>query len=543
MQVAASLLTVNQNPPHLDPTTVGALRDALTGWTVDSVGDLLGDRAMRALDREQVVPARVAARAAGDEPTAVLSRLFMLGDAVPRAVAEQVLGEVSVDGAVAAGLVQAAGARRDDLVRAVVDLRPYSATTAHGQVDWWIASDQGEAVTGDAVRRDHVLGVGGASSTLASVTMREPRSRVLDLGTGCGIQAMHASLHADSVVATDISQRALGFAGFNEQLNAPALEPADSAATLGGTLRAGTRPPWELRAGSLLDPVAGEEFDLVVSNPPFVITPPGAPSFEYRDGGLDGDGVAAALVSGVGSVLAPGGVAQFLANWEIHGSSTSGNDWSKRLEQWLDVSPVPLDAWIVQRDVLDAAEYAETWLRDAGITAERDAPRWTYAYEAYLKAFDATGVEAIGFGMVVLRRPLTGAPTLRRLEEHEGQLATPLGPTLSASLAAHDWLASTSDEALLDTAFTVAGDVTKETYGRPLLSDPEHILIRQGGGFGRSVRADTALAGLVGACDGELTAGQIGHALAALLDVPSGVMLEGLVPAVRELVRDGFLTH
>lgn len=483
---------------------------------------------MRALDREKIVPARVVARAAGDEPTAVLSRLFMLGDEVSRAQVERVLGDVgTLD-----GLVEAAGGGSDDAVRAVVDLRPYSTTTANGQVDWWIASDQGEAVTGTAVDREHVLGVGGASSTLASITMREPRARVLDLGTGCGIQAMHASLHADAVVATDISQRALAFAAFNEQLNAPALGPGAGAAA-----GAGERQPWDLRAGSLLEPVAGEEFDLVVSNPPFVITPPGAPSFEYRDGGLRGDGVTAALVSGVGSVLAPGGVAQFLANWEVRG------DWRTRLEQWLDSSPMPLDAWIVQRDLLDAAEYAETWLRDAGITAERDSALWASSYESYLRAFDATGVEAIGFGMVVLRRPVSGDPTLRRLEEHEGALGTPLGPTLSASLAAHDWLAATPDEALLDTAFTVASDVTRETYGRPLLADPEHILVRQGGGFGRSVRADTALAGLVGACDGELTAGQIGHALAALLDVPSSVMVEGLVPAVRELVRDGFLTR
>lgn len=528
---------MSSNPSNFDPGAYGALRSALAGWTVDSVAEVLGERAMRALDREQVVPARQAAQAAGDEPIAVLSRLFMLGDEVSRSAAIRALGDDVFDAAVAAGLVETAGQGANNGVRAQVDLRPYSAVTANGQVDWWIAADQGEVVTGAPVKREHVLGVGGASNTLASVTMREPRSRVLDLGTGCGIQAMHASLHSDEVVATDISRRALGFAKFNESLNAPALVPGTAGEGHGHASDGQRRKPWDLREGSLLEPVEGEEFDLVVSNPPFVITPPGAPSFEYRDGGLGGDGVTAALVSGVGRVLAPGGVAQFLANWEIHG------DWHERLEQWLADSPVALDAWIVQRDVLDAAEYAETWLRDAGITAERDPRLWTRSYEAYLKAFDATGVQAIGFGMVVLRRPLTGKPTLRRLEEYEGPLATPLGPTLSASLAAHDWLAATADDALLGTAFTVAADVTKETYGRPLLPDPEHILIRQGGGFGRSVRADTALAGLVGACDGELTVGQIGHALAALLDVPAETMLAGLVPAVRELVRDGFLVR
>ena len=117
----------------------------------------------------------------------------------------------------------------------------------------------------------------------------------------------------------------------------------------------------------------------------------------------------------------------------------------------------------------------------------------------------------------------------------------PLGPHIAASIAAHDWLVSRSDAELLDERYVVAGDVTRETYGRPTLHDPEHILLRQGGAFGRAIKADTALAGFVGTCDGELTAGQIAHALAALLDVAPGTHDEGLAPAIRELVRDGLL--
>ena len=63
----------------------------------------------------------------------------------------------------------------------------------------------------------------------------------------------------------------------------------------------------ELRPGSLLDPVAGERFDLIVSNPPFVITPrsAGVPLYEYRDAGLVGDGAVEALVRRVGEHLEP----------------------------------------------------------------------------------------------------------------------------------------------------------------------------------------------------------------------------------------------
>ncbi|WP_062304929.1 DUF7059 domain-containing protein [Demequina subtropica] len=498
-------------PALPDPASADALRGDLADWTVDAVEAVVGERAMRAFSREQVLPARLAARASST-PQATLTRLFLLGDTVATSELDAALPATGADGAARIGLVELSGGE----ARARVDLRPYAAIEDDGESRWWVASDQGEAVTGARLRADHVLGIGGASLTLAGMTMRAPVGRVLDLGTGCGIQALHASRHAAEVVATDISRRALAYAAFNRALNAAGA--------------------WSLREGSMLEPVAGEEFDLVVSNPPFVITPEGAPSFEYRASGVPGDGIVSSLVSSVGGVLAPGGAAQMLGNWEIRGES-----WTEPLEAWLAASPAPLDAWVIERDELDAAEYAETWLRDAGVTPERGRAEFEAAYQAYLTDFDSRGVRAIGFGMVLLRRPVGGAPTLRRLEQHEGPLQEPFGGYLVAALAAHDRVASMSDAELLDTAWTAAADVTRESYGPVLQADPSYLLLRQGAGLGRSVSMDTALAGFVGACDGELTAGQIAHALAALLDVPAGAMLSGLVPAIRELVADGFL--
>lgn len=517
-------------PVELTGADASVLRGALDPWTVSAVADLVGDRAARALDREQIVPARLAARSAGRDRIALLTRLMSLGDELSRDDARDAFGGPDgLEAALRAGLLEASGEAAVDAVRAAVDLRPYQTDVAGETRTWWLASDLGEAITHRELREDHVLGVGGASLTLASTTMRVPAGRALDIGTGCGIQALHVAGHAERVTATDISAQALAFAEFNLTLNADALAaPGGRAAQV------------DLREGSMLEPVAGESFDLVVTNPPFVITPPGAPSFEYRDTGVGGDEVMRSLVSGLGAVLAPGGVVQMLGNWEIR----RGTEWSARLKAWLDAAAAaghPVDAWIVQRDALDAAEYAETWLRDAGTIPERTRGRYERAYEAYLEDFDRRGVEAVGFGIVVLRRASADRAAWRRLEELEGPMQEPLGPHLAACLEARDWLDSTTDEALLDTRLKAASDVTVETYGRPGLPDPEHILIRQGGGFGRAVKADTALSGFVGACDGELTVGQIAHALAALLDVAPGRMLEGIVPAVRELVLDGML--
>lgn len=540
-------------PGHAPAALVAALREDLAPFTVDTVEELLGAVAAAALHREQALPAlralgeptlpgELGAGPALADPVATLVRALVLGRPVARRDLDRALPRVLTTGAERLGLVAASGSAADDAVRARVDLRPYRAADAAGTVDWWLASDPGEVATGRALRPDHVLGVGGASTTLAQITVRVPRRRALDLGTGCGIQALHAARHSDAVVATDISARALAFARLN--------------AALAGV-------PLDLREGSMLEPVRDDEpFDLVVSNPPFVITPRGAagdagragarpsgtvpgggaassglPRYEYRDGGRSGDDLVADLVAEVGQVLAPGGVAQLLGNWEHR----RGQDWRERVGAWLDASG--LDGWVVQREVQDPAEYAETWLRDGGATAERDPVGWAAAYAAWLDDFAARDVEAVGFGFVVLRRPGTDAPggRLRRVEERTGPVHQPLGAHLAAALAAHDLLAATDDAALLDRALTVAPDVTEERHLRPGAVDPTVVLLRQGGGFGRVVQAGTALAGLVGACDGELTVGQILGGIGALLDVPVDALRAELVPQVRDLVADGLL--
>ncbi|WP_144721559.1 methyltransferase [Cellulosimicrobium sp. TH-20] len=515
---------------------------AAAGFTVDGVERVLGPVASAALHREQAVPARRALRDRGREgadPTAALAALFLLGDDVPRRALDAALGRTGVDGARRLGLVEAAGAGDDDAVRALVDLRPYAATDAAGPVTWWLSSDLGELATGRRLAPDHVLGAGGASLTLAQVTVRTPVGRVLDLGTGCGIQALHAARHARSVVGTDISRRALGFAAFNAALDAAFDEDSgDSpAAWAGGAAPTGRV---ELREGSMLEPVAGERFDLVVSNPPFVITPRAAggalPDYEYRDGGRSGDDLVRDLVTGVGAVLEPGGVAQLLGNWEHR----RGVPWDERVGAWLDEAG--LDGWVVQREVLDPAEYAETWIRDGGTTPEREPAAWAAAYGAWLDDFAARDVEAVGFGIVTLRRPLAGArPTLRRLEEHTGSVRQPLGAHLAASLAAHDWLAARDDAALAGERLAVAPDVTEERFHTPGAPDPTVVLLRQGDGLGRAVRATTGLAALVGASDGELTVGQLVGAIAALFEVAAEDLAGEILPDVRGLVRDGFL--
>jgi len=498
---------MTSNPPRVDDALIALLRADLqaSGFTVAGVLELLGPMASAALGRDQALPAQRVA-VGSDDPRAALVRLFTLGDPVDAAEVEAALPALGVAGVVELGLVAPEG----DAVVAQCDLRPYAADGS----DWWVASDLGELATGRPLSPDHVLGVGGASTTLATWTPRPRVARALDLGTGSGVQALHLGSHADEVVVTDVSRRALGYARFNAALD---------------------ETTWDVREGSLLDPVAGERFGLVVSNPPFVITPrSGAvPRFEYRDAGAAGDAVVRHLVRRVGDHLEPGGIAQLLGNWEV----PRGVSWESRVAEW--VEGTGLDAWVVQREVQDPAAYAETWARDGG--HHPGTVDFNAMYVAWLDDFAARDVEAIGFGIVTLQRPRTDRSPFVDLMDIGWPVATPMGPTVLAGLAARTWLSEHDDDTVLSTRWRCAVDVDVEQHTIPGATDPSAILLRQAGGLRRQLALSTVTAAYVSVCDGELTAGAAAAAIAGLLDLDDDAVRAEVVALTREAAKDGLL--
>ncbi|WP_400190072.1 methyltransferase [uncultured Microbacterium sp.] len=462
---------------------------------------LWGDEADDALARGMREPILRAIRG-DDGALATLGRLFVLGMPQPHDAVAEALPRLGVDGLVALGLASDG----DETVTPAALIRPQSFVDADGVGEWWIASDLDEVALGTALPADHVLGVGGASRTLAEIVVPIEVQRALDLGTGCGIQALLVARRAGTVVATDISARALAYAELNAMLNGV------------GNI--------DFRLGSMFDPVAGEAFDLVVSNPPFVITPrtEGVPAYEYRDGGLVGDALVEQFVRTVPDYLTPGGIAQLLGNWE----SRDGVKGLARLDAWV---PRDLDLWVVEREELSPLAYAELWIRDGG-TTPRDA-EFTPLLTAWLDDFAAREVDAVGFGYVLMRR---GEGEALRRTERVGQQVSGVGQALAHGLAAHDVLADGIPSTLI-----TAADITEARHLLPGADDPSVIELRQGGGFARTVNVDPALAAFVGACDGELTVGQIAAALADLFDVPLADLWAELEPRIRALLVDGFL--
>ncbi|WP_179487247.1 DUF7059 domain-containing protein [Microbacterium immunditiarum] len=508
--------------PNPDPDLCRSLADDLrgAGFTSEAVRSGWGEAADDAVVRGLRGPA-LRGLAGRDDAVAVLSRLFVLGMPQPAADVARALSRTGVEGLETLGLVEtvAAGGGDPD-ARPLALIRPQSFSDARGDGEWWIASDLDETALGGPLPEDHVLGVGGASLTLAAIQLPTPAERALDVGSGCGIQSLRARRAVSRVVATDISDRALSYTRLNALLNG-----VDGV---------------EIRRGSLFEPVRGETFDRIVSNPPFVITPrrDDVPEYEYRDGGMVGDDLVAAFVTGAGEHLAPGGIAQLLANWETR-DGTPGLD---RVRGWVEASAAPLDAWIVERESLDPLAYAELWVRDGGTVP--GTPAFARLIDAWLDDFASRGVTEIGFGYVLLRRPADGAPTLARYERVAQAVPDQagLGEHLAAALAAHDRLSRLDDAGVAASVFTVAPDVTEARHHRPGEADPTVIELRQGGGFGRTLSVDPALAALVGACDGDLPAGVLIDAIAELLDADASVSRKDMLPKVRELVFAGFLT-
>ncbi|WP_216907174.1 DUF7782 domain-containing protein [Nocardia noduli] len=378
------------------------LRSALTrvGYDADTLLEALGPDVHAALGRQEPVPVRRVARTAGELGT--LIRLLLLGDDLGEREVAAALAPLDLDRAVAAGLL----ARDGDRLRAALDLRPLDI----GAGNRWILSDLDDSMRRRTLTEDHVLGVGHASLSLLRATPTRPVGSVLDLGTGCGVQAVHAASYARSVTATDVNPRALWLAEATAALNDLDID---------------------LLEGSWFEPVEGRRFDQVVANPPFVVGPARI-EHTYRDSGLAMDGASELVISRAADLLAPGGTAAMLAAW-VH---TDDQDWRQRVSAWLPDHGV--DAWIVQRDVADPGLYVGTWLRDAGLDP-RDPAAQARA-DQWLDAFATARVEGIGFGFVYLRA--VDGPTEVLAEDLTHGFDDPLGPEAAAYFERSAWLRS-----------------------------------------------------------------------------------------------------
>jgi hypothetical protein len=173
-------------------------------------------------------------RLEGVEPLGTLIKLLALELPVAADAAERAFAPLPLDRVEQLGIIE----------HGPGDVRSRVRVVPHDEV--LIVSDR--RAPGADVPPDYVAGVHGPSLTLSRLTVRQPVDAALDVGTGCGIQAILAARHSGRVVATDVNARAIDFAAFNASLNG-----IDNV---------------EVREGSFFEPVVGSRFGLVTCNPP-----------------------------------------------------------------------------------------------------------------------------------------------------------------------------------------------------------------------------------------------------------------------------------
>jgi SAM-dependent methyltransferase len=344
------------------------------------------------------------------DPTTTLFKLFHLGLAVDADEAAAALAPLELDRLAGMGLMAVHEAQVEPLV---------GISRIAGLL---IASDR---FSEHPEHHDYVAPVAPGTLLLAAVTVRERIDACLDIGAGSGFQALLAAAHARRVVAVDINPRALRYAELNALLN--------------------DRPNVEVRVGSLFEPVEGETFDLIVSNPPYVISPDS--EYAFRDSGLPGDSFVEGLVRTIPSYLREGGFAHVLAEWVI----APDEDWPSAPRRWVEDSGC--DAVIFQLTRQRPLDYAALWNRQL-----RDEPEaFGAALDRWVEHFEQLGIEHVGWGGIFLRRR-SDANWIWTHDGREPKTFDPAEHHVRRMFAAQDFLTGRNEQALLDARLALADD-------------------------------------------------------------------------------------
>jgi SAM-dependent methyltransferase len=444
--------------PVADHAAAATVRSSLqaVGYDEKHIVDLLGDDGPGA-DAEDVV---VFDRRLPESRLATVVRLLLLQLAVRERDLANAFGDDGVEALIATGL-----ARRDGkLIEPQARIMP-----AEGFLLACDAFPQGaEDPPG------YVAAYTPTASWCAALTPRPRRRRALDVGTGNGAQALFAARHCDHVIATDVNPRALAYAALNAALNG-----LDNV---------------ETRLGSLFEPVAGETFDLITCNAPYVISP--ETKWQYRDGGLPADELSARVVAGAAEALADGGYATLLVSW----LAESEDEPDGRVHEWLKRSGC--DAWVLGITGADPLEHAATW--NDHLTEDDDA--LGEAIDTWTGYFDDLGVGWITEGAVLLHRRNGGRAATVRADPVSADELEAAGAQIERAFAAQAFLAEADgdDDLLLETPFELAEAVRLEERLDPHHGSRESRLLLDEGTY-PDVECPPAVAAALAGLDGSAT--------------------------------------
>jgi len=436
-------------------------------------------------------------RTSGGSPLDTLFRLFFICVPVDIGAARRALHPMDLETWENAGIIE----RRDGSVNSKLRLSRFK--------DLILAHDF--RPTSGEKGSDFVMGIGGATRTQAMTTVRRQCSRALDVGTGSGILALLAARHCEEVYGVDLNPRAIAVARFNARLN-----EIDNV---------------HLREGKFLEPVADLEFDLIVADPPFVISPP--TDFLYLHGGVRGDEFCRLLARDASRQLREGGYFQMLLNWPHYREK----DTASELKSWF--AGIGCDAWVLRVSTEDAAAYATSWVEH---TYGHDRQIAAQMFNQWMDYYEAQEIEAMSLGVATLRR-CTDRANWFSLEDAPPAVTDECGEDIEVLFASRDFSARHDNDALLDATLRCSPQVRLEYRCEPegnewRMASSE---LRLDKALRFSSKADPFTAGLLVRCDGRTTL----RSLLPELATAAGVDLQSIegpcLHSVRQMIERGFL--
>jgi SAM-dependent methyltransferase len=372
----------------------------------------------------------------------------------------------------------------------------------------WIAHDflsrQGEDHT------DYVMGIGASSQLIASLTPPTGK-KVLELACGIGWLAQNVAMSGRSVVATDLNARALDLGRFATRLRG--IKGVD------------------YRQGDTFSPVAGEHFDLIVANPPYVQSPGG--NMTFREG-RQGDPICARLLEQLPDFLAPGGIAIILINWQHH----DDDDWSELPLSWVPAEG--MRRWIFQSDCSSPADYALLWVSND--RRFQDESSMQEEISRWLNYYHDGNIERLSAGFLILQKCEPGEEWTRREQRAVGDIGANSGSEILRVIANESWLSKGGD--LLGSRFSVPEGLRAEAAMKLVGNGWERETIRlisparlsYDGQIDENILRLLAIIRGGGTANDMLSELRTNPEIAELPDLP-----ERVTDLVRELVSNGML--
>lgn len=434
----------------------------------------------------------------GATPFQILAKLFFLGDSVAQATAQAALEPTVLALLTELQLIEV----RQDRIDPLLLIIPYQ--------DLYIATDRYQNQAEQA-HYNHVLSPNPTARHLLDFTIRSPCETLLDLGTGCGIQALAAAQHASQVVATDLNERATFFATFNAALN--------EITTI------------ETRTGNLFEPVQGEQFDRIVSNPPFILAP--TKRNHYGDNDLELDSFCRLMVKQIPTYLKPLGIAQMICEWvEIE-----AEPWQQRITEWQQ--DTNCDLWCIKANTQTPEHYAQFRIREVTEQTGADAGQ---ALAQWMDYYHQHRVTAIHGGLIVLRKRETNQ--WLRFDELDGQIDAAFGNEIATSLQRFDFCIENLDPSTLLTAKLVLAPATRlhQTLTRNQQQwQIQQVELASTNCLTKDIRIEQQIADFLVTFDGVHTVDQLIQNFSQTIGQPRSVIQAECMKMVQYMLERGYL--